>query len=279
MLETLQALSEVTLATVEDSAAIAKVNGELWQKIPKDLFIPPDALSVFLDAFEGPLDLLLYLIKKQKLDILELPMQKITAQYMEYVDVMTILKIELAGEYLVMAALLSEIKSRLLLPKTPNAEDELEDPRTVLIRQLQEYEIYKNAAESMDKQPRLQRDIFVAHASALENIAATPLLAEVSLQDLAYNLQSLLKKAEHYEHHQIAREQLTTREKMAYILSLLSENEVKTFNQVIDLQEGRRGVVVSFLAILELVKEALVYLIQHESQGDIYLSLVDEKVV
>lgn len=279
MLETLQALSEVTLATVEDSAAIAKVNGELWQKIPKDLFIPPDALSVFLDAFEGPLDLLLYLIKKQKLDILELPMQKITAQYMEYVDVMTILKIELAGEYLVMAALLSEIKSRLLLPKTPNAEDELEDPRTVLIRQLQEYEIYKNAAESMDKQPRLQRDIFVAHASAPENIAATPLLAEVSLQDLAYNLQSLLKKAEHYEHHQIAREQLTTREKMAYILSLLSENEVKTFNQVIDLQEGRRGVVVSFLAILELVKEALVYLIQHESQGDIYLSLVDEKVV
>lgn len=279
MLETLQALSEVTLATVEDSAAIAKVNGELWQKIPKDLFIPPDALSVFLDAFEGPLDLLLYLIKKQKLDILELPMQKITAQYMEYVDVMTILKIELAGEYLVMAALLSEIKSRLLLPKTPNAEDELEDPRTVLIRQLQEYEIYKNAAESMDKQPRLQRDIFVAHASAPENIAATPLLAEVSLQDLAYNLQSLLKKAEHYEHHQIAREQLTTREKMAYILSLLSENEVKTFNQVINLQEGRRGVVVSFLAILELVKEALVYLIQHESQGDIYLSLVDEKVV
>jgi len=268
-------LSDIQLTV--DAVSVAKVNGQLWQKIPKDLFIPPDALSVFLDAFEGPLDLLLYLIKKQKLDILELPMQKITAQYMEYVDVMTILKIELAGEYLVMAALLSEIKSRLLLPKTVNVEDELEDPRIVLIRQLQEYEIFKNAAENIEEQPRLQRDIFVAHANAPKNIAASPLLAEVSLQDLAYNLQTLLKKAEHYEHHQIAREVLTTREKMAYILSLLTENEVKTFTQVVNLSEGRRGVVVSFLAILELVKEALINLVQNESQGDIYLSLVDER--
>jgi segregation and condensation protein A len=259
----------------ESTPAIAKINGELLHHIPKDLFIPPDALSVFLDAFEGPLDLLLYLIKKQKLDILQLPMQKITAQYMEYVELMSTLKIELAGEYLVMAALLAEIKSRLLLPKLVVAEDELDDPRTVLIRQLQEYEIFKNAAENLDLQPRIQRDIFVANAYQSENITVNPLLAEVSLQELAYNLQSLLKQAAHYEHHQIQREVLTTREKMTHILSLLQDGKVKTFTQVIDVTEGRKGVVVSFLAVLELVKEALISLIQNNPLGEIYLSLAE----
>lgn len=260
---------------VESSTAVAKVNGELLRKVPKDLFIPPDALSVFLDAFEGPLDLLLYLIKKQKLDILQLPMQKITAQYMEYVDLMTTLKIELAGEYLVMAALLAEIKSRLLLPKLVVAEEELDDPRLVLIRQLQEYEIFKNAAENLDRHPRIQRDIFVANAELPENITTTPLLAEVSLRDLAYNLQKLLKKAEHFEHHQIQREVLTTREKMTHILALLEDGKVRTFHQVLDLKEGRRGIVVSFLAILELLKESLISLIQNNPLGEIYLSLAE----
>lgn len=259
----------------ESIPAIAKINGELLRNVPKDLFIPPDALSVFLDAFEGPLDLLLYLIKKQQLDILQLPMQKITAQYMEYVELMTTLKIELAGEYLVMAALLAEIKSRLLLPKLVVAEDELDDPRTVLIRQLQEYEIFKNAAENLDLQPRIQRDIFVANAYQSENITIKPLLAEVSLQELAYNIQSLLKKAAHYEHHQIQREVLTTREKMTHILSLLQDGKVKTFTQVIDVTEGKKGVVVSFLAVLELVKEALISLIQNNPLGEIYLSLAE----
>lgn len=253
----------------------AKVNGELLQSVPKDLFIPPDALSVFLDAFEGPLDLLLYLIKKQKLDILQLPMQMITQQYMEYVDLMTTLKIELAGEYLVMAALLSEIKSRLLLPKTVTEEDELDDPKAVLIRQLQEYEIFKTAAENIDLQPRLQRDIFVANAAMPENIDNSPQFAEVSLQELAYNLQSLLKKAAHFEHHQVAREALTTREKMTQILAQLDDGEIKTFVQVIDIKEGRKGVVVSFLAVLELVKESLIRLIQHDNFGEIYLTLAD----
>ena len=257
------------------STAIARVNGELLRKVPKDLFIPPDALSVFLEAFEGPLDLLLYLIKKQKLDILQLPMQAITAQYMEYVDLMTTLKIELAGEYLVMAALLAEIKSRLLLPQVVVAEEELDDPRLVLIRQLQEYEIYKNAAEEIDLLPRLQRDVFVAHAQLPNTVKHAPLLPEVSLRDLAYNLQKLLRKAQHYEHHQIQREVLTTREKMTHILALLQPGQVLTFGQVIDITEGKRGVVVSFLAVLELLKEALISVIQNNHFGEIYLSLAE----
>ena len=259
----------------EASTAIARVNGELLRKVPKDLFIPPDALSVFLEAFEGPLDLLLYLIKKQKLDILQLPMQTITAQYMEYVDLMTTLKIELAGEYLVMAALLAEIKSRLLLPQVVVAEEELDDPRLVLIRQLQEYEIYKNAAEEIDLLPRLQRDIFVAHAQLPNTVKHAPLLPEVSLRDLAYNLQKLLRKAQHYEHHQIQREVLTTREKMTHILALLQSGQVLTFGQVIDITEGKRGVVVCFLAVLELLKEALISAIQNNHFGEIYLSLAE----
>ena len=259
----------------EASTAIARVNGELLRKVPKDLFIPPDALSVFLEAFEGPLDLLLYLIKKQKLDILQLPMQTITAQYMEYVDLMTTLKIELAGEYLVMAALLAEIKSRLLLPQVVVAEEELDDPRLVLIRQLQEYEKYKNAAEEIDLLPRLQRDIFVAHAQLPNTVKHAPLLPEVSLRDLAYNLQKLLRKAQHYEHHQIQREVLTTREKMTHILALLQSGQVLTFGQVIDITEGKRGVVVCFLAVLELLKEALISAIQNNHFGEIYLSLAE----
>lgn len=259
----------------ETRDAIAKVNGELVLTTPKDLFIPPDALSIFLEAFEGPLDLLLYLIRKQKLDILQLPMQQITAQYMEYVELMTTLKIELAGEYLVMAALLSEIKSRLLLPKPEVFDEDEADPRAVLIRQLQEYEIFKSAAEKLAEHPKTGTDIFIAAAVVADNMDNTPCLPEVTLKDLAFSLQKMLQKAAHYEHHQIQREVLTTREKMTHILSLLDDGEVHTFQSVINPEEGKGGVVASFLAILELVKESLITLIQNSLLGEIYLSLAE----
>ncbi len=263
------------IKATETLDAIAKVNGELVLTTPKDLFIPPDALSIFLEAFEGPLDLLLYLIRKQKLDILQLPMQQITAQYMEYVELMTTLKIELAGEYLVMAALLSEIKSRLLLPKPEVVDETEEDPRAVLIRQLQEYEIFKSAAEKLAEHPKTGTDIFIAGAVVADNMDNRPCLPEVTLKDLAFSLQKMLQKAAHYEHHQIQREVLTTREKMTQILSLLGDGKVHTFQSVINPEEGKGGVVASFLAILELVKESLITLIQNSLLGDIYLSLAE----
>ncbi|MFM5352567.1 segregation and condensation protein A [Aeromonas dhakensis] len=257
---------------------IARVLGQPYHELPQDLFIPPDALEVFLDTFEGPLDLLLYLIRRQQLDILNLPILQITAQYMEYVELMQGLNLELAAEYLLMAAWLAEIKSRMLLPKAPELEDEEEgeDPRVTLIRRLQEYERYKVGAERVNELPRLEREIFVASAMAPDFGDLKPLAPDVSLVELALYMQSVVKRATHFEHHQIRREQIPTRVRMAEILARLSLGQTLRLEQVLRAEEGRMGVLVTFLALLELCKEQLIWILQAEPLGPIHFALASQ---
>ncbi|MDY7783996.1 ScpA family protein [Aeromonas caviae] len=257
---------------------MATVLGQPYHELPQDLFIPPDALEVFLDTFEGPLDLLLYLIRRQQLDILNLPILQITAQYMEYVDLMQGLNLELAAEYLLMAAWLAEIKSRLLLPKAPELEDEEEgeDPRVTLIRRLQEYERYKLGAERVNALPRVEREIFVAAAMAPDFGVLKPLAPDVSLVELALYMQSVVKRATHFEHHQIRREQIPTRVRMAEILAMLSLGQSLRLEQVLRAEEGRMGVLVTFLALLELCKEQLIWILQAEPLGPIHFALASQ---
>ncbi|MFM5439722.1 ScpA family protein [Aeromonas enteropelogenes] len=288
MSETAELVS-VTATTIpgetgEGTAAltpIAKVLGQPYHELPQDLFIPPDALEVFLDTFEGPLDLLLYLIRRQQLDILNLPILQITAQYMEYVELMQGLNLELAAEYLLMAAWLAEIKSRLLLPKAPELEDdeEGEDPRVTLIRRLQEYERYKVGAERMDALPRVEREIFIAAALPPDFGSLKPLAPDVSLVELALYMQSVVKRATHFEHHQIRREQIPTRVRMAEILAMLSLGQTLRLEQVLRAEEGRMGVLVTFLALLELCKEQLIWILQAEPLGPIHFALAAEESV
>ena len=270
--ESLAGLPEAPLpATPEvvDQVALARLYGEPLFQLPQDLYIPPDALEVFLDTFEGPLDLLLYLIRRQQLDILNLPILQITAQYMEYVELMQGLNLELAAEYLLMAAWLAEIKSRLLLPKAPELEDEEEgeDPRVTLIRRLQEYERYKLGAERVNALPRLEREIFIATALPPDFGALKPLTPDVSLVELALYMQSVVKRATHFEHHQIRREQIPTRVRMAEILAMLTLGQTLRLEQVLRAEEGRMGVLVTFLALLELCKEQLIWILQAEPLG------------
>jgi len=250
--------------TVELSPTLAMVNGAPFNKLPDDLYIPPDALEVLLDAFEGPLDLLLYLIRRQNLDIVNIPIAQITHQYIAYIQIMGVLNLELAAEYLVMAALLAEIKSRMLLPRQPDAETDEEDPRATLIRRLQEYELMKNAAEDIDQLPRLERDLFEisVDVSALKN--AERKLPDVQLKEMLLAFQDVLKRAEQLSHHQIIKEPLSVRERMATILANLEGENSLLFPQLFNRKEGRHGVVVSFLAILELSKERLIDIIQSE---------------
>ncbi|OBR45958.1 segregation and condensation protein A [Aeromonas dhakensis] len=257
---------------------IARVLGQPYHELPQDLFIPPDALEVFLDTFEGPLDLLLYLIRRQQLDILNLPILQITAQYMEYVELMQGLNLELAAEYLLMAAWLAEIKSRMLLPKAPELEDEEEgeDPRVTLIRRLQEYERFKMGAERVNELPRLEREIFVASAMAPDFGDLKPLAPDVSLVELALYMQSVVKRATHFEHHQIRREQIPTRVRMAEILAMLSLGQTLRLEQVLRAEEGRMGVLVTFLALLELCKEQLIWILQAEPLGPIHFALAGQ---
>ncbi|MGL5030521.1 MAG: segregation and condensation protein A [Aeromonas sp.] len=257
------------------SSPIARVLGQPYHELPQDLFIPPDALEVFLDTFEGPLDLLLYLIRRQQLDILNLPILQITAQYMEYVELMQGLNLELAAEYLLMAAWLAEIKSRLLLPKAPELvdEEEGEDPRVTLIRRLQEYEQFKVGGERLNALPRLEREIFIAAALPPDFGALKPLAPDVSLVELALYMQSVVKRAAHFEHHQIRREQIPTRVRMAEILAQLSLGQTLQLEQVLRAEEGRMGVLVTFLALLELCKEQLIWVLQAEPLGQIYFAL------
>lgn len=262
---------------IQQPLPLAFINGEAVLEKPEDLYIPPDALSVILEAFEGPLDLLLYLIRRQKLDLATMPVLQITTQYMEYVDAMKDLNLELAAEYLVMAATLAEIKSRLLLPKRPSDDDSEDDPRMALIRRLKEYEVIKKAAENLDVIPRQQRDFFSAHADVNENFEQIKVLPQVSLQDLMVSFQQVLKKAAAFEHHQISREALSTRERMAHILDTLSSNAYSGFETLFDVEEGKAGVVVTFLAVLELVKEKLVQLSQHEPFAPIYVKLAGQE--
>ena len=253
----------------------AVVQGEAVTELPKDLYIPPRALEVFLEAFEGPLDLLLYLIRRQNVDILDIDVAVITEQYMQYVELMDAMQFELAAEYLLMAAMLAEIKSRMLLPRSNEADDDEEDPRATLVRRLQEYERFKKAAEDMSTLPRVERDTWVGSAEPPVMERTKP-LPEVNLQDLVIAFSEVLKRADLYESHQIKRESLSTRERMADVLQALQEQEFCSFDSLFKVEEGRLGVVVTFLAILELIKESLVDIVQSDEFAPIHIKARSE---
>jgi segregation and condensation protein A len=248
----------------------AIVAGKEITEIPKDLYIPPDALEVILEAFEGPLDLLLYLIRKQNIDILDINVADITRQYIDYVEMMSALQFELAAEYLVMAAMLAEIKSRMLLPRPPKDDEEEEDPRAMLIRRLQEYERFKKAAEDIDDLPRIGRDVHTAQAQAPSK-TITRDDPDVDLRELLLALSDVLRRADMFTSHQVEREKLSTRERMAQVLDKLSHRQFMPFVSLFSVKEGRLGVVVTFLAVMELIKESLVEIIQNEPFGPIHV--------
>lgn len=254
----------------QEEMPFALVQGLVVTRLPEDLYIPPDALEVFLEAFEGPLDLLLYLIRKQNLDILDIPVAEITRQYMVYVDLMKAVRFELAAEYLVMAAMLGEIKSRLLLPRPKSEEGEELDPRAELVRRLQEYERFKKAAEDMEALPRLERDIFTARAYRPDYVRERP-LPDIDMREMLLALKDVFQRAEMFEHHHISREKLSTRERMAMVLEHLQQCDFVPFVSLFNPEEGRLGVVVTFIAVLELVKNQLIELIQTEPFGSIHV--------
>lgn len=259
--------------TQQQPLALAFVNGEALIEKPEDLYIPPDALEVILESFEGPLDLLLYLIKKQKFDIVELPVLKVTQQYMEYVEVMADVKLELAGEYLLMAAMLAEIKSRLLLPKHDAHDEDEEDPRAELIRRLKEYEAIKVAALELDNIPRVGRDIQIAQAQVSEDVQPIKHLPQVHLKELAFAFYHVMQRASAFENHQIDKEVLSTRERMTLIMNRLNSDEFVSLDELLDHKEGKAGVVVTFIAILELVKESLVVFEQANPYANLHVKL------
>ena len=255
--------------TSQDEMPFALLQGTPITALPKDLYIPPDALEVFLEAFEGPLDLLLYLIKKQNIDILDIPLTKITEQYMSYIDLMETIHLELAGEYLLMAAMLAEIKSRMLLPRHTEDEEE-NDPRAELIRRLQEYERYKQAAEEIDNLPRYERDLFATLAEFPgRKINHEP--PEVSMDSILHAFAEVIKRAEMFSHHMIHRETLSVRERMGIVLEKVNPNTFTNFEELFNVEEGRGGMIVSLLAILQLVKDSLIQLLQNEINGPIYV--------
>jgi segregation and condensation protein A len=249
----------------------AMVHGEPMTQMPRDLYIPPQALEVFLEAFEGPLDLLLYLIRRQNLNILDIPLADITKQYMKYIEVMADLQLELAGEYMVMAATLAEIKSRMLLPRSSEAAvGEESDPRADLVRRLQEYERFKRAAESIDRMPRLERDVWTASAEAdLKRPAKA--LPQVTLQEMIVAFREVVSRSEMFAHHHVRRERLSVRARMADILSTLERSSFVEFVSLFRPEEGRMGVTVTFMAILELVREGLLDLVQAEAYGPLHV--------
>ncbi|MFQ3256546.1 MAG: segregation and condensation protein A [Porticoccaceae bacterium] len=258
------------LTPQQEEMPFAVVQGKELTTLPKDLYIPPDALEVILEAFEGPLDLLLYLIRRQNLDILEINVAEITRQYMSYIDLMSTIHLELAAEYLVMAAMLAEIKSRILLPRQVDEEDEEGDPRAELIRRLQEYERFKAAAEDIDEIPRLGRDIHQATAESPDRTQERQ-FPEVDMREVMSALADVLRRAEMFESHHIQREKLSTRERMSHVLEVLRDKQFVPFISLFKESEGRLGVVVTFLAIMELIKESLVEIVQNESFGAIHV--------
>jgi segregation and condensation protein A len=249
----------------------AVVEGEPLTLMPRDLYIPPDALQVFLEAFEGPLDLLLYLIRRQNLDILDIPIAEITRQYMQYIDVMRELQLELAGEYLLMAATLAEIKSRMLLPRPLGSpgEDE-DDPRAELVRRLQEYERFKQAAVDLEALPRADRDVFQATAEVTDR-RVVRLLPEVTLQEMLVALKDVMTRADLFAHHHVSRERLSVRQRMSEVLDVLRSQAFAEFTQLFRPAEGRMGVTVTFSAILELLKEGLIEIVQAEPYAPIHV--------
>jgi segregation and condensation protein A len=261
----------IELPPQQSEMPFAVVEGEPMTQLPRDLYIPPDALQVFLTAFEGPLDLLLYLIRKQNLDILNIPIAEITRQYMKYIEVMAELQLELAGEYLLMAAMLAEIKSRMLLPRPASAEGQDEDdPRAELVRRLQEYERFKKAAEDLDRLNRLERDNVLASAE-LEERQVVKLLPDVTLKEMLDAFRDVLSRAEKFAHHHISRERLSQRERMSEILVRLQTVAFFEFSALFKPEEGRMGVTVTFIAILELMKEGLIEIVQAEAYAPIHV--------
>jgi len=249
---------------------LAIVRGEPVLEIPQDLYIPPDALEVILDAFEGPLDLLLYLIRRQNLDILDIPIAEITRQYVDYIEMMRDLRLELAAEYLVMAAILAEIKSRLLLPRPPETEGLEADPRAELVRRLQEYERFKKAAEDIDGMARMDRDLAATSAFVADrNVIRLP--PPVELRELLLALKDVLTRAELTGHHHIQREALSVRHRMGEVLRRLGDGGFHRFESLFDASEGRLGIIVTFLALLELAKEHLIEIVQEVALAPIYL--------
>ncbi|HEX6529243.1 MAG TPA: ScpA family protein [Burkholderiales bacterium] len=249
----------------------AKVYGEPVIELPHDLYIPPDALEIVLEAFEGPLDLLLYLIRKENLDILDIPMAPLTRQYLEYVEEMRKTNLELAAEYLVMAAMLMEIKSRLLLPRPPAAQAIEEDPRAELVRRLLEYERMKKAAQGLDELPQVGRDV-VAISVWIEKTVSQR-LPDVNPTDLAEAWRTLLHRARLSRHHRVTREELSVRAHMSSILRALKERRVAEFAELFDPQRGVPVLVVTFLALLELARELLIEVTQSAGFGPIYVKL------
>jgi segregation and condensation protein A len=248
----------------------AKIKGEAFTELPQNLYIPPDALEVYLESFEGPLDLLLYLIRKHNLDILDIPMAELTRQYMVYVEKMQAIKLELAGDYLLMSAMLIEIKSRYLLPKPVEIETE-QDPRADLVRRLMEYESIKLAAENLDDMAKVGDGITVASAYYQHISQIKP--PEVSLDDLTEAWRNVLKRASHFKHHKVSRAELSVREHMSLILRQLQAEPVLEFWQVFDLADGIPKLVVCFLAILELAREGLLRITQQSAFSPIYLQI------
>ncbi|MGH8378181.1 MAG: segregation and condensation protein A [Gammaproteobacteria bacterium] len=261
---------EATAKPQQAEMPFAIVQGEPVTSLPRDLYIPPDALEVFLEAFEGPLDLLLYLIRRQNLDILDVPIAEITRQYMKYIELMKEMRLELAAEYLVMAAMLAEIKSRMLLPRPPLEDGEEEDPRAELVRRLQEYERYKTAAEDMDALPRVGRDVFTAVAGMGDH-KVVRLVPEVAMKELLFAFKDVLHRAAMYSHHHVQLEQLSVRQRMSEVLAALQDREFREFSSLFTPEEGRRGVVVTFMALLELLKQTLIELVQAEPFGPIHI--------
>lgn len=259
--------------TAESEAVIipfATVKGQAIVDLPKDLYIPPDAMKVFLEAFEGPLDFLLYLIRKQNLDILDIPIAAVTKQYMEYIDLMQELTLELAAEYLVMAAILAEIKSRMLLPQVTDSENPEEDPRAELVRRLQEYERFKQAAEDLDKLPRMERDTFLVNGDSSLIEVEKP-LPQVNMKELLLALADVMQRVELNAKHHIRMDTLSVREKMTLILTHIQDKEHISFTQLFNIEEGRLGVVVTFLAMLELLKQSMIEFVQSAAFAPIYL--------
>ncbi|HEV2704186.1 MAG TPA: ScpA family protein [Steroidobacteraceae bacterium] len=248
----------------------AIINGEPVTHLPKDLYIPPQALEVILEAFEGPLDLLLYLIRRQNLDVLDIPLAEITRQYMKYIELMQDLQLELAGEYLVMAATLAEIKSRMLLPRAAKIDDSEEDPRAELVRRLQEYERFKRAAERLDNLPRLDRDVWSAGAE-LRDRKVVRLVPQVTLQEMLLAFRDVVARSEMFAHHHVQRERLSVRERMTDIVAKLASASFVEFVQLFRPEEGRMGVAVTFIAILELVREGLIDIVQQEPFAPIHV--------
>jgi segregation and condensation protein A len=258
--------------TGQGEMPFAVVDGTPMTQLPLDLYIPPDALEVFLEAFEGPLDLLLYLIKRQNLDILDIKVAEITRQYMDYIDLMTEIQFELAAEYLVMAAVLAEIKSRMLLPRQGDEEADEEDPRAELIRRLQEYERFKQAAIDIDDLPRTEREFWIGSADVPKIDKPRP-LPDVQLQEMLVVLARVLRRAERFASHHIALEPLSTRERMSTILDRVNQSrgQFVSFVSLFTAEEGKAGVIVTFLAMMELIKESLLEIVQTEPYSPIHV--------